>query len=199
MSNEKKAALALIIGASGSGKSSVCNELEKIYGLKAIPSYTTREPRTPDEKGHTFISDCEFDNLKDILAYAETDGNRYAVTKEMLEDEQYSLYVIDLSGVKYLLEHYKGDRPLVSFFIDTNVYDRFKRMIDRKDDRTPIDKMKAALDRIEHDAVEFNRTEVLKYVNFIVGNPDGKFDSTLAYIKRICDLYGIGGGERIKE
>lgn len=199
MSNEKKAALALIIGASGSGKSSVCDELEKIYGLKAIPSYTTREPRTPDEKGHTFISDCEFDNLKDILAYAETDGNRYAVTKEMLEDEQYSLYVIDLSGVKYLLEHYKGDRPLVSFFIDTNVYDRFKRMIDRKDDRTPIDKMKAALDRIEHDAVEFNRTEVLKCVNFIVGNPDGKFDSTVAYIKRICDLYGIGGGERIKE
>lgn len=199
MSNEKKAALALIIGASGSGKSSVCDELEKIYGLKAIPSYTTREPRTPDEKGHTFISDCEFDNLKDILAYAETDGNRYAVTKEMLEDEQYSLYVIDLSGVKYLLEHYKGDRPLVSFFIDTNVYDRFKRMIDRKDDRTPIDKMKAALDRIEHDAVEFNRTEVLKYVNFIVGNPDGKFDSTVAYIKRICDLYGIGGGEKIKE
>lgn len=199
MSNEKKAALALIIGASGSGKSSVCDELEKIYGLKAIPSYTTREPRTPDEKGHTFISDCEFDNLKDILAYAETDGNRYAVTKEMLEDEQYSLYVIDLSGVKYLLEHYKGDRPLVSFFIDTNVYDRFKRMIDRKDDRTPIDKMKAALDRIEHDAVEFNRTEVLKYVNFVVGNPDGKFDSTVAYIKRICDLYGIGGGERIKE
>lgn len=199
MSNEKKAALALIIGASGSGKSSVCNELEKRYGLKAIPSYTTREPRTPDEKGHTFISDCEFDNLKDILAYAETDGNRYAVTKEMLEDEQYSLYVIDLTGVKYLLEHYKGDRPLVSFFIDTNVYDRFKRMIDRKDDRTPIDKMKAALDRIEHDAVEFNRTEVLKYVNFVVGNPDGKFDSTVAYIKRICDLYGIGGGERIKE
>lgn len=199
MSNEKKAALALIIGASGSGKSSVCDELEKIYGLKAIPSYTTREPRTPDEKGHTFISDCEFDNLKDVLAYAETDGNRYAVTKEMLEDEKYSLYVIDLSGVKYLLEHYKGDRPLVSFFIDTNVYDRFKRMIDRKDDRTPIDKMKAALDRIEHDAVEFNRTEVLKYVNFIVGNPDGKFDNTLAYIKRICDLYGIGGGERIKE
>lgn len=199
MSNEKKAALALIIGASGSGKSSVCDELEKIYGLKAIPSYTTREPRTPDEKGHTFISDCEFDNLKDILAYAETDGNRYAVTKEMLEDEQYSLYVIDLTGVKYLLEHYKGDRPLISFFIDTNVYDRFKRMIDRKDDRTPIDKMKAALDRIEHDAVEFNRTEVLKYVNFIVGNPDGKFDSTIAYIKRICDLYGIGGGERIKE
>lgn len=199
MSNEKKAALALIIGASGSGKSSVCDALEKIYGLKAIPSYTTREPRTPDEKGHTFISDCEFDNLKDILAYAETDGNRYAVTKEMLEDEQYSLYVIDLTGVKYLLEHYKGDRPLVSFFIDTNVYDRFKRMIDRKDDRTPIDKMKAALDRIEHDAVEFNRTEVLKYVNFIVGNPDGKFDSTVAYIKRICDLYGIGGGEKIKE
>ena len=199
MSNEKKTALALIIGASGSGKSSVCNELEKRYGLKAIPSYTTREPRTPDEKGHTFISDCEFDNLKDILAYAETDGNRYAVTKEMLEDEQYSLYVIDLSGVKYLLEHYKGDRPLVSFFIDTNVYDRFKRMIDRKDDRTPIDKMKAALDRNEHDAVEFNRTEVLKYVNFVVGNPDGKFDSTVAYIKRICDLYGIGGGERIKE
>lgn len=199
MKDNTKSCLALILGASGSGKTTICNKLEEKYGLKAIPSYTTREPRTPDEKGHTFITNEEFDKLEDIIAYAETDGNRYAVTKEMLEDEQYSLYVVDLTGLKYLHKNYHGDRPLVSFYIDVSAYERFCRMIDRKDDRTPIDKMKAALNRIEHDAVEFNRDEVMKYVGFIVENSNGKLNSNVAYVNRICGLYGIGGKDRVKE
>lgn len=192
--------IVLILGASGSGKSTIVNELEHLYGLKAIPSYTTRPPRTPDEKGHTFITEDEFDNLENIIAYAETDNCRYAVTTDMLEDEQYSLYVVDLSGLKYLYENYRGNRPLVSIYIDVDTYERFNRMIDRKDDRTPLDKVKAALSRIEHDAVEFNKAEIAKNVGFIVHNPKDKFESAVRHVKRICDLYGVTDEySRIKE
>ena len=183
--------LLCVLGASGSGKSTLCAELEKRYGLKSIPSYTTRKPRFDGEQGHTFITENEFDNLKDILAYAKTDNCRYAVTKEMLENENYSVYVVDTSGLLYLYDHYRGDRPLISVFIDSDVYDRFNRMVSREDDRTYEEKVKAALARIEYDSIEFNIDLVSRHVNYIFKNFEGRFNDTVNMVARICENYGI--------
>ena len=35
----------LIVGCSGSGKTTITEQLEQKYGLKSIQSYTTRKPR----------------------------------------------------------------------------------------------------------------------------------------------------------
>lgn len=183
--------LLLVLGASGSGKTTLCAELEKRYGLKSIPSYTTRKPRFDGEQGHTFITEDEFDKLKDILAYAKTDNCRYAVTKEMLENENYSVYVVDTSGLLYLYDHYRGDRPLISVFIDSDVYDRFNRMVSREDDRTYEEKVKAALTRIEHDSIEFNIDLVSRHVNYIFKNFEGRFNDTVNMVSRICENYEI--------
>ena len=180
-----------ILSKSGSGKTTLCTELEKRYGLKSIPSYTTRNPRFDGEQGHTFITEQEFDKLRDILAYAETDKCRYAVTKEMFEDEKYSLYVVDMSGLKYLFKHYKGKRPIVSIYIDCDVYYRFKHMVDREDTRTIDKKVQAALDRIEHDTIEFNNDDIKKNVNYTLMNYEGQFDRLVGMVKRICENYGI--------
>ena len=61
----------LIVGCSGSGKTTITEQLEMKYGLKSIQSYTTRPPRYDGEIGHTFISTEEFDKLVDICAYTE--------------------------------------------------------------------------------------------------------------------------------
>ena len=183
--------IVCILSKSGSGKTTLCNELEKRYGLKSIPSYTTRSPRFEGEQGHTFITEQEFDNLKDILAYAETDKCRYAVTKEMFEDENYSLYVVDMSGLKYLYKHYKGKRPIISIYINCDVYDRFKHMVNREDTRTYDERVQAALDRIEHDATEFNESDIKKYVGYTLTNYEDQFDRLVGMVKRICENYGI--------
>ena len=182
-----------VLGASGSGKSTLCSELEKRYGLKSIPSYTTRAPRFNGEQGHTFVTEDEFDKLENILAYAETDNCRYAVTKEMFEDEQYSIYIIDMTGLKYLYEHYHGGRPLISVFIDCDVYDRFKHMVYRTDLRTYYEKMEAALHRIEHDAVEFNKQDIKENINYIFVNHEEEFENLVGMVSRICRNYGIIG------
>ena len=49
----------LIVGCSGSGKTTITEQLEQKYGLKSIQSYTTRPPRYDGETGHIFISNEE--------------------------------------------------------------------------------------------------------------------------------------------
>ena len=173
--------LMCILGCSGSGKTTICNELEKRYGLKQIPSYTTRKPRFEGEKGHTFISEDEFKHLsyeQPFVAYAETTGAKYGVTTAMLENEKYSLYVIDYSGLKYLKEHYKGNREIISVFVDCSLLERTDRLENRYGGNT----IKVGA-RLEHDEEEFrNATEAC---DFKVLNSDGHLDDCIQLIHNI--------------
>lgn len=168
--------MMLLVGQSGAGKSTLAEDLEKQCGLKAIPSYTTRPPRYDGEKGHTFITEDEFDELENILAYAETNGYRYAVTKKMFEDEQYSIYVIDNTGIEYLKEHYKGDRPWYVAYITAPLMQRFNRMMARQND------IEFALERIEHDAVEFRDVPY----DIQIENGNGNYNEALAALCLFC-------------
>lgn len=124
--------LYCFVGPSGSGKTSVVNALEDKYGYKSIQSYTTRKPRHDGEVGHTFISESDFDELKNIVAYTEYNGFRYCATEQQLDEAD--LYVVDIDGIESLLEKYNNqDRLIVVIYLDTTVYTRINRMIDRGD------------------------------------------------------------------
>ena len=94
--------LFLLVGPSASGKTTIAEKLESTMSLKSIQSYTTRLPRYDGETGHTFISDNDFDNLKDIMAYTEYNGHRYCTTKEQIDNAD--IYVVDVPGVETLLQ-----------------------------------------------------------------------------------------------
>lgn len=123
--------LFLFVGKSASGKTTVADFLEKKHGFKQVNSYTTRHPRYAGEIGHIFISDEEFDTLGEMVAYTEYNGHRYGTTAEQLD--QCQIYVVDVPGVKTLLEKYKTDRQIAILYFSTNVCTRINRMIDRGD------------------------------------------------------------------
>ena len=173
--------ILLLVGKSASGKTTLAEDLEKQCGLKSIQSYTTRPPRYDGEKGHTFITENEFDKLTDILAYAETNGYRYAVTKQMFEDEQCSVYVIDNTGVEYLKEHYKGNREWYVAYVTAPLMQRFNRMMIRQND------IEFAVSRIEHDAVEFRNVDY----DIKVENADGKYSEAFAALYMFCKQIGV--------
>lgn len=121
--------LYLFVGKSASGKTTIAEILESKYNYKTLQSYTTRHKRYENETGHTFISEEEFNNLENIIAYTEYNGYKYCATKEQIDDV--SIYVIDVPGVKTLLQKYKTERPIAIVYFDASIVTRIDRMIER--------------------------------------------------------------------
>ena len=129
--------LYLFVGQSGSGKSTMVNQLELQYGYTSVQSYTTRHRRYEGETGHIFVTDDEFNRLTDMVAYTDYNGFRYCATAQQLDES--NLYVIDIPGVEYLLEKYNNKkRPITILYFDTNTKKRVLRMIDRGDNDAKI-------------------------------------------------------------
>lgn len=150
----------IIVGESGSGKTTIVNELEKRYGFTSIQSYTTRPKRSEDEQGHIFVSDEEFDQLKDMCAYTEFNGYRYCGTADQVE--QNDLYVLDVWGIEYFKSHYKGEKEARVIYVLVSERDRKARMLNRGDPQEDT------LKRLMHDSVAFSR--VGDHLNYVVVN-----------------------------
>lgn len=176
----------LIIGCSGSGKTTITEQLEKRYGIKSIQSYTTRPPRYDGETGHTFVSNEKFDELTDRVGYTEFAGNRYCATSEQVEDND--LYVIDPKGVDFFMNAYKGSKKPEIIFIDSDLTTRYDRMVKRAEEKgdtflTAVDK---ALGRIKTDVVEFyDYTHNKAHVDFTVSNNQN--NNLIQVVDRIYD------------
>ena len=176
----------LIVGCSGSGKTAITEKLEELYNLKSIQSYTTRPPRYDGETGHTFVSNEEFDELTDYVAYTEFAGNRYCATSEQVENND--LYVIDPNGVKFFMKSYTGKKTPKIIYINSDLNVRYERMVKRAEENgddfiTAVDK---ALGRIKTDVVEFYHfTHNNAHVDFTASN--NKNDNLIQIVDKIYD------------
>ena len=139
--------ILLIVGKSGSGKSSVCNYLSHKFGLKELKSYTTRPKRNNMDFSHEFITDEEFDKLTNICAYTEFDGNRYCATSAQVDESD--LYVIDPDGVKFFLSKYRGKKIPMVVYINCDEHALIYHMVKRGDSFANIRR------RLKHDRVAF--------------------------------------------
>ena len=167
--------LYLIVGQSGSGKSTIADKLEKKYGLKQVLSYTTREPRYEGEDTHEFISEEEFDELTDIVAFTEFNGHRYCATSEKLDG--CDTYIIDPAGVDTLRCYYHT-KPLKIIYIKVTAPLRYERMKERASGEL-MERVESALERIGYDAHEFyNYEHGLVNIDFTVKN-EGDVDEAV--------------------
>lgn len=144
----RKDYIVLIVGKSGSGKSSICNYLSHKFGLKELKSYTTRPKRNNMDFSHEFITNEEFDKLTDICAYTEFDSNRYCATSAQVDESD--LYVIDPDGVKFFLSEYKGKKVPMVVYINCEEYALLCHMIKRGDSSEDM------MRRLDHDRVAFS-------------------------------------------
>lgn len=163
--------LYLIVGASGTGKTTLVTELCKRYGYHSVESYTDRPPRYDGERGHIFLSESEFDELTDIHLYTEFNGHRYCVTEELLAGND--LYVIDLAGVRDMQESYHGKKPFVCIGLTQTPEVLKQRMIGRGDTEEQADA------RILHDKAAF--AEMERFCDTLVCNED--IEETVSFVQ----------------
>lgn len=154
--------LFLIMGKSGSGKTTVVYKLQELYGLKVLESYTTRAPRYDGEKGHIYLDPNSYNSFDDLkLAYpnriAETvfNDHYYFATEE--QANECDLYVIDPAGVDTFFELYKGPKRPFIIYIDVEEDVLAERMVERGDASEKI------RERLSHDRKAFETAEEMAH------------------------------------
>lgn len=171
--------LLMLIGVSGSGKSTIAENLYVKYGLTNVQSYTTRPRRYDGELGHIFITNEEFDNIPsaDMVAYTEFDGNRYCATKQQLVGND--IYIVDPTG---LINMNKNICPknIKSIQIVTSGDNCYNRMINRGDSK------ERAWQRINNDKTEFAK---MKDVNVDYTFINNSSEDLNYIVDKIYDIY----------
>ena len=153
-----------LVGASGSGKTTIAKELEKLdYNI--IHSYTNREPREFNEWGHTFedlysvevnnifvgvengldpnSQDFKYIDIDDMIAYFNNyDKNEhYFATKEQYQGKGTSIYIVDPEGANQVKENVK-DAEVVTIFLMADERIRLDRMYFNRVINDAIDRAK---------------------------------------------------------
>jgi len=143
--------LILLVGKTGSGKTTVTRYLEKHYGLKMLESYTTRKPRYDGERGHTFVTKEDFNAMPNKVAHTLFDSHDYWATQEQCDASD--VYVIDPDGVKSLKRNYNSPRPYIIMYLHVDPITRLVRMMKRGDG------FRKSIGRIIHDHKKFGKFE----------------------------------------
>lgn len=164
--------IILLIGKSGTGKTTVAQKLYEKYGMKSIESYTTRPPRYEGETGHIFVTDKEYESMKDdMVAYTVFNGYKYWATNKQVENAD--IYIIDPAGVEYFRDHYKGNKKIITVELLAQKKVRYKRMRGRGDS------WRQAKKRLRHDKLAFKNTSPMLTVNANIDDIDMVVDRVL--------------------
>lgn len=183
MNNEH--AVLLVVGKTGSGKSSLIKKLCERTGLKALCSYTTRPKRSEADNDHIFIGVEEYLRAKEnneIAIDTEIAGNYYYSTIEQLYESD--LYTINPEALDRLLSMELPNIKFIVVYISCPDNIREERVMARGDDKH------------KYRARDFSeRSEFRKFVaeekwNYAISNLDfAKSYSVLRWISTVEGLW----------
>ncbi len=142
--------IILLVGRSGSGKSTVADILSRQYGRYILPSYTTRPKRFEREEGHIFVNNMFYEKVsrsRDIVAYTYFDKNHYWATTQQVNEND--IYIIDPDGVAFFRSHYWGPKQVVVIWLDCGWISAASRMAAQGRSQDEIER------RITNDNVAF--------------------------------------------
>lgn len=161
--------MIILIGESGSGKTTILKELEKI-GYNRIKDYTTREKREgEDEQEYIFVTKEKFEKLwnnKKLLQRAEYNGEFYGLSAENIDENSCCIQIVEsINDIKEGLKRIgKENIKIKVFYIHVTAEERTKRMLKRGDS---IEKIQ---NRLIIDKEKFR--EVNKIADEIIENID---------------------------
>jgi len=170
----KKLFMLILIGPSASGKTEIAKILIKKYNFKKLVTYTTRKIRVNEIDGidYHFVSKEKFLSMENKNEFVETtfyNDNYYGARIKDVDDSR--VVILDPNGANNFYNCFKDNLYIV--FLETSKELRKKRMLDREDEVSQINK------RLETDDEIFKKEKVLK-INKVIVNEEKSLEG-LAY------------------
>ena len=171
--------MIVLVGCSGSGKSTIAYHLFMNHNYKRIVSYTTRPPRCGEKDGYDyhFISKEEFLQKKERGFFAESAEYRgwyYGTAAEDCTDDK--LAILTPHGLRQIKQ--LPNLNIVSFYIDVPRRDRLIKILERGDD---IEEAK------RRDASDVGQFDGLSdEVDFVISNPN--YETGAEFIAKSIDF-----------
>jgi len=162
--------MIILIGESGSGKTTILNELEK-RGFKKAINHTTRPKRKTDDElnEYKFLSKEEFNKMWDdgkLLQRAEFNNEFYGISTDSLKPDVACISITDsVKDIKKRVEELQiKDVDIKTFYIYVSEEERINRMLKRGDSIDNINK------RLEIDKEKFK--EAKEVADYTIENVD---------------------------
>jgi guanylate kinase len=181
-------AIFLIIGASGSGKTSISQEMQERDMWKECISHTTRPMREKDGERdgvtYYFIDEKLFEqklNNGDFAEFVEYDGNKYGISHaeidRVVDSGKHVFIIVDHNGYEQVKALY---HDAVSIFLYMSKEDCMLNMLKRGD------KVEKVINRINlYDSELKNKGDY----DYVIKNVNGKQEEVISVISSIVLQY----------
>lgn len=127
-----------IMGKSGTGKSTVIEELCKDESFHYVKSYSTREPRKNDPRDlqtHTFVNEEFYQNsINKVIALYIGNGYRYWTDESNFDEKKINLYAIDAPAFAKMTKEFP-EWQTFGIYLKVDEATRFMRFLNRNDDK----------------------------------------------------------------
>jgi guanylate kinase len=172
------------VGMSGSGKSTIENELVSSKLMDKFVTTTTRARREGEVEGESFfyVSEEKFKELDDegkLTTNTFFNGQHYGMDNSELDKlkTNHCIAVVDVVGCNQLIESL-GGKNVVSFYVEGNEEKRIEKLKERF--ASEMDKFHS---RVEYDKIAFANARDIK--DIIVLKNDYTVDSMIDMAKKI--------------
>ena len=156
----------VLIGKTGSGKSTICDWLTDKLRYDKVITCTTRPKRGNETSEYYFVTDEEYDSL-DLVLKTSINGFRYGVKRSDLVGADCKIIILDPSGVKELA-HIDGF-DFICVYVECPTYQRMHRCQMRGDGYFNI------IERMNEEIHMFDGF----VPKFTVDNSDGNFNNAV--------------------
>lgn len=179
--------MLVLIGKSGSGKTTICDLLCKNEGFVKATSYTTRAPRKGETTGtyYKFISKLEFAELylqNKILEKTVYNDQYYGLANESLNSN--TVAVVDPAGA-ITLKKLLGNKAIV-VFLDISEAEQYERLQLRGDKAIDIESRLT----VDNEVFDINAD----YIDYIIQvdnkYPEQMVSTIVGLVERENQCYG---------
>ncbi len=114
-----KPIILAIVGASGSGKTSLSLFLQNKFNIPAIVSYTTRPMREGETDGvdHIFVGTKDCPDFRKTFASTTFGGHHYWTIPAQFEGKSIMSYVVDEKGLQDLQDGWADKYAIISILV----------------------------------------------------------------------------------